>query len=290
MQRNDAKWAVLFLAPLVIGLTLFMVVPLVYAIILSFCEYNLFTTKWVGFDNFIRAFKNDPQFWPSVVNSLQFSLYVPITMIIAMVLAYVLSKEFKGAKVYKMIFYLPTICSAVAITFMWKWLYNTEYGIFAVIMKKLGLPQIMFLDNKHAMASMQFMCIWSGIGMSMLLYIAAIKNVPQACIEAARIDGASNARIFLKIIFPLISPTSLYLLITGIIGAMQGFAPFFAMTGGVSPESIVMPVTIIYMYAGHGWGINTFGYASALALLLGVMIGALTIINFKISKYWVYND
>ena len=290
LERNEAKWACLFLAPLVIGLLLFVVVPLVYAIYLSFCEYNLFITKFVGFENFERAFTSDTQFWPAVLNSLKYALFVPITMLIAMVIAYLLCKDFKGAKVYKMVFYLPTICSAVAITFMWKWLYNGEYGLFAVILKKLGLPQVMFLDNEHAMGSMIFMSVWSGLGTSLLLYIAAIKNVPQTCIEAARIDGASSFRIFTKIIFPLISPTSFYLFITGIIGAMQGFATFFAMTGGVSPESIVMPVTIIYMYAGHGWGINTFGYASALALLLGIMIGGLTIVNFIVSKYWVYSN
>lgn len=290
IRKNNLTWACIFLLPLVVGLLLFVIVPLVYAVVLSFCEYNLFTTKWVGMSNFIRAFTNDTQFWPSIVNALKYSLYVPITMVIAMVLAYFLAKDFKGSKVYKMIFYLPTICSAVAITYMWKWLYNGQYGPLTLLCKILGLGQINFLDNEHAMGSMILMSVWSGLGTSMLLYIAAIKNVQQSCVEAAKIDGANNFHIFFKIVFPLISPTSLYLFITGIIGSMQGFAVFFSMTGGISPESIVMPVTIIYMYAGHGWGINTFGYASALALMLGIMIGGLTIINFVISKYWVYYD
>lgn len=290
MRRNNVMWACIFLAPLVIGLLLFVIVPLIYAVVLSFCEYNLFMTKWVGMDNFIRAFTNDTQFWPSIGNALIYSLYVPITMMIAMVLAYFLAKDFRGSKAYKMVFYLPTICSAVAITYMWKWLYNGQYGPLTLLLKNLGFGSINFLDNDHAMGSMILMSVWSGLGTSLLLYIAAIKNVQQSCLEAARIDGANSAQIFLKIVFPLISPTSLYLFITGIIGAMQGFAVFFSMTGGISPENIVMPVTIIYMYAGHGWGINTFGYASALALMLGIMIGGLTILNFIISKYWVYYD
>lgn len=288
IRRNNAMWAAVFLSPLVIGLLLFVVVPLGYAIALSFAKYNLFIWDWVQEQNFTRAF-SDTQFWDAIGNAVVYSLHIPIVMAIAMFFAYHIAKDFRGSKIYKMAFFLPTICSAVAITFMWKWLFNGEYGPLQILMENLFGFEDKLLDNDHAMGSMMLMSVWSGVGTSLLLYVAAIKNVPQTCLEAARIDGAGGGTIFFRIVFPLISPTSLYLFITGVIGSMQGFATFFAMTGGVSPENVVMPVTIIYMYSGHGWGFE-FGYASALALILGVMIGGLTILNFIASKYWVYYD
>ena len=288
IRRNNALWAALFLSPLVIGLLLFVVVPLGFAIALSFAKYNLFIWTWCDVQNFTRAFK-DTQFLDAMGNAFLYSLHIPIVMAIAMFFAYHIAKDFCGSKVYKMAFFLPTICSAVAITFMWKWLFNGEYGPLQILLEKLFRFDGKMLDNDNAMGSMMLMSVWSGLGTSLLLYVAAIKNVPQTCLEAARIDGASGATTFFKIIFPLISPTSLYLFITGVIGSMQGFATFFAMTGGITPENVVMPVTIIYMYSGHGWGFE-FGYAAALALILGVIIGGLTILNFIASKYWVYYD
>lgn len=289
LRKNNLFWACVFLAPLVTGLILFLLVPLGYAIYLSFNKYNLFVTEFVGFDNFKRLFTVDTQFLPSIKNAFIYALFVPITMVIAMFFANFFASRFAGDGFYKMVFFLPTICSAVAITFIWKWLYNTEYGPIGLMLRAIGFKKINFLDNKHAMGSMIAMSVWSGFGTSFLLYVAAIKSVPTSCLEAAQIDGANEFVRFYKIIFPMISPISFYIFITGIIGALQGFAVFFSMTGGVSPESVVMPVTIIYMYAGHGWGLE-FGYASALAIVLGLIVGTLTIINFVVSKYWVYNN
>ena len=287
--RHDAKWGCVFLAPLVVGMLLFLVVPLGYAVWLSLHEYNLFTSRWLGLANFARAF-GDAQFWSSMINSVIYCLYVPITMLIALLLANLFAVDFRGSKAYKIIFFIPTICSAVAITFMWKWMFNGEYGTLNAIRALFGLPKVNFLDVEHAMWSIIFMSVWSGIGTSLLLYTAAVKNVNASVVEAARIDGAGPVLIFVRITFPLITPTTFYLLVTGIIGAIQGFAVFFAMTGGVSPSSILMPVTIIYMYAGHGWGINTYGYASPRAILLGVVLGILTLVNFVLSRKWVYYD
>ena len=289
VHANDGKWGALFLTPLVVGMTLFLLVPLAYAVFLSLNEYNLFVSKWVGFANFERAFR-DAQYWSSMANAALYCVFVPITMFIALVLANLLAREFRGAKIYKMVFFIPTICSAVAVTFMWKWMFNGEYGTLNAIRTALGLSKINYLDAGHAMWSMILLSVWSGLGTSLLLYTAAVKNVNVSLLEAAQIDGAGQVRIFVKITFPLITPTTFYLFVTGIIGALQGFATFFAMTGGVSPSSVVMPVTIIYMYAGHGWGINTYGYASALAILLGLVVGALTVLNFVGSKRWVYYE
>ena len=289
VYKNDWKWGCLFLSPLVVGMLLFLAVPLGFAFYLSLHEYNLFTSRWVGLANFTRAF-GDTQFWASMGNAVLYCLYVPITMFLALILANVFSSDFRGCKVYKIIFFIPTICSAVAITFMWKWMFNGEYGTLNALRGLVGLPKVNFLDADHAMWSILFMSVWSGLGTSLLLYTAAIKNVNTSVLEAAKIDGAGPVRIFVKITFPLITSTTFYLFVTGIIGALQGFAVFFAMTGGVTPSSVLMPVTIIYMYAGHGWGINTYGYASALAILLGIVLGLLTAANFMISKRWVYYE
>ena len=289
VYKNDWKWACLFLAPLVVGMVLFLAVPLGFAFYLSLHEYNLFTSRWVGLANFARAF-GDTQFWSSMANAVLYCFYVPITMLLALILANVFATDFWGGKVYKIIFFIPTICSAVAVTFMWKWMFNGEYGTLNALRGLVGLPKINFLDADHAMWSILFMSVWSGIGTSLLLYTAAIKNVNTSVLEAARMDGAGPVCIFVRIIFPLITATTFYLFVTGLIGALQGFAVFFAMTGGVTPSSVLMPVTIIYMYAGHGWGINTYGYASALAILLGIVLGVLTAVNFMMSKRWVYYE
>ncbi|MGN1098859.1 MAG: carbohydrate ABC transporter permease [Christensenellales bacterium] len=289
LKRNDIFWFIVMVSPIVAGMVLFMIVPLFWCIYLSFTDYNMFTIP-VGndFANYIRLFTLETEFWKSLINAAIATISVPICMAIAMVFANILAGKIKGKKFFKMVFFLPTICSAVAITFIWKWLFNTNWGLFNTVLGVFGIGPVNFLSEALAMPSMILMGVWGGIGISLLMYVAAISNLPRSYYEAAKMDGAGGVTIFFKITVPLISPTSFYLLVTGLISSLQDFSRFFVMTDG-NPDTTLMPVMVVYRYAGHAYG-NMFGYACSMAIMLGIIIGVVTAINFAVSRKWVYYE
>lgn len=289
-KAKDMMWGYFCIAPLTIGLLLFLSVPLVYSLFLSVAEYDLFNApKFIGFENFIRAYTNEDQFWMSLVNAFIASSGVLISMIVTVVLANLLaSDKLQGSKVFRILFFLPTICSAVAITIMWQRIFDYQYGMLNNILSIFTDNMTNWLDSKHALPSLIFMGVWSSLGINILLFFSSIKSVPRAYYEAAQLDGANAVQKFFKITLPAISPVSFYILVTGLIGSLQDFTKFQVMTNG-NPPSTLMPVLLIFKYSGGDYG-SFYGYASCLALNLGLIIAALTGLNFLISRKWVYYE
>lgn len=278
-----------FILPLCLGILLFVIIPLFVAIYLSFTQYNLFQAPdFILFDNYIRLFTVEAEFWRSILNAMYSALGVPIGILFAMIIASVLSSKIKGVKFFRVAFFVPTLLSAVIVTLLWQWMYDYDTGILNEFMSSIGLDRIRWFSEKMAMPSMIIMGVWGGLGVSILLYLGAINAIDKTLYEAAEVDGANFIQKFRFITFPGVSPITFYILMTGLIGAIQDFTRFQVMTNGVPPTTM-MPVLLIYRYSGGEYGGN-YGYASALAVILGIIIGMIALFNAYMSRKWVSYD
>jgi len=290
-KTSEALWGYLCVAPLSIGLLLFLSVPLVYSLYISLTKYDLFNEPvFIGFKNFEKIFSSyGKEFWNSLGNAFIYSISVIFTIALSLIIANILCGKVKMKNFFKSIFFIPTICSSVATTIMWKRMYDYKYGTINQILSALfKIEHINFMSEENVVGSIIFMMVIFGFGTAMLLYISSIKGVPKDYYEAAEIDGANSFQQFIYITIPSVSSITFYLLVTGLIGSLQGFTIFQVMTNG-SPSNTMMPVLLIYKYSGGDYGAS-YGYASALALVLGVVIAALTGLNFFLSKKWVYYE
>lgn len=288
-KRKEWFWAVIFLLPLTVGLLLFCVYPLITGITYSFTDYNLFEMHFVGLKNYKKVFL-DSTFWRSFLNVIIFSINVPVNLVLALITSAVLNSKIKGSKIYRSIFFLPIICGAVATTFIWKWIFASQYGLLDNILYSLGVqnPPVWLDVNQPAnfMTSMIIMTLWSALGTNILIYSATLRNIPVTYYEAAKIDGANAFTRFIKITVPLISPITFYLLLTNLIGSLQEFSHFKIMVGYT--ENTILPVWYIYNFMGN-FGYE-YGYASALGVVYGLFLLVVAAGNFIMQKFWVNYD
>lgn len=287
----DGVSGALFVAPLCIGLGLFLAFPLIYALVISFTDYQMNAPelmKFVWFDNYIRAFQ-DEWFLSGLRNALINAIGVPIGMFCALLLSTFILRVKKGGALFKVLLYVPTVCSAVAITFIWQWMFQGEYGLLNRMLVAIGLPKVSFLNRHNFWGSMIFMGVWSGLGTSILLFYAQLKNIPNQLYEAAMVDGANAFQSFFHITIPGVSPVSFYILLTGIAGSFQDFTRFQVMTGDSMQEWNVMPVWYIYKFTSVDYGYR-LGYASAMGIILGIILIVISLIQFFVSRYWVHYD
>lgn len=279
----------LFVALPLIGFTLFGLIPILYSVYISLTQFDLFNDPiFLGFDNYIKLFTDDPIFWQALINTFYSAIGIPIGLMISLFIAIGLTKDIKGINFFRTAFFLPSVCSIVALTLMWKWIFNGDYGVLNNILGFFGIQGPNWLSTKGwAMPALIIQGVWGGLGGTMVLYIAAIKNVPKTYYEAAEIDGANKWSQFIHITIPSISPTTFYLLITSIIGAMQAFVPFRLMTNG-GPDYSTTTI-VLYLY-DNAFKYMNMGYASAMAWILFVVIMGLTLLFFRSSKNWVHYD
>ena len=282
-----------FLASIpLIGFIIFGLIPLCIAFAMAFYDingYNIFDGESVGFENF-KSVATDPTFWEALVNTLRLGISVLFSQVFSLIIAYLLYKNPKGKKAFRIIFFIPYVCSIVAITLMWQYMFNTNYGIINLILGRTGDNAIDWLgDSKYFSTAVIIMSVWSGMGYGIILYTAALTNVNKSVIEAARIDGANNIQIFFKIILPAISGTSFYLLVMGVIGALQSFAitNVLAANGGPNGDGVTV---VFWLYRRVIEYDNMLGIASAGSWFLAIIIMAITGLQFFVSKKWVSYD
>lgn len=285
-----------FVAIPVIGFLLFTVLPMVLSIGLSFTElksYNLQKAIFVGFQNY-RSVLTDKKFWSACVHTLYYCISIPLSLLLGFVIAYFLNvKIIKGGKVFRVIFFIPYVCSVVSVSIMWNWVFETNYGIVNTLLSNLGFEKIGWLtDEKYFMPTIILMSIWQGTGYKVILYEAALANVDKSYYEAAEIDGAGSLTKIFKITLPAISPTTLYMLITGLIGGLQVFTNIQIMGGDTGGPSGAGLTIVLYMYNQAFAYVTSqgLGLANTTAWILTVFICILTVLNFKLSKKWVHYD
>lgn len=277
----------------VLGFILFGLIPMVLALIMSFAEVGFFNLDaGLTFNhgaNYLKVLQDD-KFWKAIGNTLYMSLSTFINIVLALIIAFLLTKNIKGKKVFRTIYFIPYVCSVVAITLMWQYIFNAQYGIINQIFLPDGAEKIQWLGRSDLFIPVLIIIgVWSGTGFGIILYGAALTNVNTSLYEAARVDGANSFQSFLHITLPAISPTTFYLLITGIIGALQEFSrPQVLANGGTGPDDAGL--TVVFYLWQYGFEYNEMGTASATAWLLALLILGITAINFGVSKLWVSND
>ena len=285
---------VLALVP-VLGFFIFSFIPIVLAIVMSFMKikgFNFNGAELVGIQNF-QFLLQDAKFYKSIKNTFVYSLTLPISMAFALIIAVLLNRNVKGTKAFRTILFIPYVCSVVALMTMWKWLFEEEFGILNQILEFFGQEPIGWIsDSKYVMLSMIITGIWSGMGLGIILYSAALAQIPKSYYEAAKIDGAGKVRQFFDITLHAISPTTFYLLVTGLIGYLQEFVRFQTMlgnAGGPSDSGLTMVFYLWQMSFRYGKTMG-MGMSCAMAILVALIIGTVTFALFKTSKWWVSYD
>lgn len=289
--KKSYLYGYLFIAPPIIGFLLFQFVPMITSFVISFTDYNFFEPmKFVGLENYANVFR-DELFSQSMGNTALALLGVPIQIGVALLVAVLLSTNIKGQPIYRTMFFIPGLCSSVAISLVWKWLFNKDFGILNNILGFFHIPAVNWLgDSKVVMFSMILQGVWIGMGSGMLMYVAALKGVSQELYEAAEVEGASKWYRFRKITLPLISPTTFYLLIMGIISWTQDFSRYQLMTNGGPNNASLMPVLYVYQAAFFYPDLG-YSFASALSWILGIAIFILIGLAFISQRKWVhYNE
>lgn len=290
--RNEFLWGWLFVLPTMIGLLILNIIPIFSTIYQSFFKTGAFGKGniFVGLDNYKQMFA-DSQVWRALLNTFEYAVIeVPLSIIIALVLAVLLNRKMKGRSVYRTIYFLPMVAAPAAVAMVWRWLYNSEFGLLNHALSVIGLPKVNWISNpKIAIIFVAIVGIWSVIGYNMVLFLSGLQEIPKDYYEAADIDGASAFHQFINITVPLISPTMFFVTVTRVIAALQVFDVIFMMIDKASPA---LPTTrsLVYLFYKYSFEEQNKGYGSAIVVLLLVIIMIITVIQNKAQKKWVnYN-
>ena len=289
-KPKDNKAAYIFLLPWLIGLAVITIGPMFMSLFLSFTDYNLLQAPvWSGFDNIVRMFED-----ARLLNSLKVTFTyvlvgVPLQLALALGVAILLDRGMRGLAIYRSIFYLPSLLgSSVAIAVLWKQIFGTS-GLVNQFLAMIGIQGPGWIsDPDTALGTLILLNVWT-FGSPMIIFLAALRQVPVMYYEAASIDGASKVRQFITITLPMISPIIFFNLILQVIGAFQSFTQAFIVSGGKGGPSDSTMFFTLYLYQ-QGFGRFDMGYASAIAWLLVLIVGVFTAVNFLASKYWVFYD
>lgn len=282
-NKAQSRAAYLMIAPTILLFVVFMVIPIIMSIYLSFTSYDIINEmQWVGLANFRRLFQ-DNILWQAFRNvGVLTILYVPLMIILSLLLAILVTRDYKGVTLFRIAYYMPTVTSAVAASIVWMWLLNAEYGLVNQLLRSVGISGPAWLSQPWpAMTAIILVALWLGVGSNMIIYMAGIKGIPEQLYEAAEMDGATSFRKLLHITIPMLRPTTLLISTMTIIGALQIFDQAYVLTRGGPANSTK---TIVYHIYTTGFDQLQMGYASAQALVLAFTIMIFTIINFKINQ------
>lgn len=294
MAKREEKWGLLFVAAPALGFLIFMLWPIIFAILTSLTTWNGakgfagMMDRFCGFDNYIKLFA-DRKFWQTLVTTIIYLIGIPIGMILGLICAMGMNRKIPGVRVLRTMYYVPVISSLVSVSILWAWVYNYDYGLFNTIIKTLtGMHGPNWLgDEALIKVSMIIFMVWKGLGSSIILYLAGLQNIPRSYYEAAMVDGASGWQKFKSITVPLLSPVTFYILVTTLIGGFQVFVEVQVMTpsgnGGIGYSA----ATIVFYLYQKAFESYQLGYASAIAVILAIIIFIITAINFVGQNKWV---
>ena len=279
--QNRIGW--LFIAPPVILFFLFTALPLIMAVYFSFTSYDIINApKWIGLRNYQRIW-GDEFFWISLRNTATYTLmYVPSGLILSLCVALFINAKRKFVGLYRTLFYLPVLSSSVANATLWSWIYNPKMGLLNGLLSLFGIAGPAWLnDTRTAMVSIVIMSLWAGFAGNMMIFLAALKGVPDVYYEAAVIDGASRWQRFTNITIPSIRKTTFFVSTMLIIGTFQVFDAAYLLTSGGPGNSTI---TMVYYIYNRGFKDLKMGYASALSLVLFAIIFGFSLINMRLNR------
>ncbi|MET3211442.1 UNVERIFIED_CONTAM: putative chitobiose transport system permease protein [Paenibacillus sp. PvR008] len=281
--RSESFTAWAFMTPGLLLLAVFVFWPIIYSIPLALTDYSVISdTHYVGLDNFEAAFK-DRNFLISIWNSLVYVLIVPFLQIFSILMAVLVNSRIPGIKIFRTTYYIPVVTSMVAVALIWSWLLGNN-SVVNYLLMQAGLISkgIHWLsDSSLALYVLMFITMWKGLGYYMMLYLAGLQNIPQDLYEAARVDGASRWRLIVHITLPLLRPYILFCTLISLMAAIRVFDEVYVLTKG-GPGTATL-TSSLYIFK-KGMEQFNFGYASALGLIVGAVIGVLSIIVFRFNR------
>lgn len=279
----------LFISPWLIGFAAFTLFPFAASLYLSFCWYDgLKPPQWIGLENYQRLLLAEPLFWKAVYNTLYYTVFaVPLGILFGVALALLLNMKLRGMAAYRTLYFLPSIVPVVASSVVWMWLLNPQYGVINSLLRLVGVEGPGWLASPAwSKPALILMGLW-GVGGAMVIYLAGLQNIPELLYEAAEIDGANAWQQMTHITLPMLTPVIFFNLVMGLIHAFQYFTQAYVMTRGGPVDSTLFYALYLFQQA---FSYLNFGYASAMAWVLFVVVLALTLLVFRTHTKWVHYE
>jgi len=272
-SRSNERVGYFFILPSLVHLTVFLLIPLVFSLFLSFRDWSRPTitdAPYIGLENY-QFLLGDRRFWQAMLNTAYYTvLSVPFGMVVSLGIALIMNQKLKGSNIFRTLFFMPVISSWVAVSVIWLTLLDPNVGVINYVLGLVGLPAINWLgDPKTAMPALVLIAVWKSAGFSMVIWLAGLQSIPVELYEVASMDGANRLQSFLRITIPLLAPTTFFLAITGVIGSFQVFSPVYVLTKGGPLGATDVAVFHIYRRAFDEFD---FGYASSQAWVLFAVI------------------
>ncbi len=290
LRRNESLTAYLFILPNFLSLVLFILAPLMYSLVITTFDFNLFKgfsgSEFVGLENF-KAVLSDKTFMMALKNNLVYTIVViPISLTLALLLAIIANDKIFFRDGIRAMYFLPYITSVASVSIVWLMFLNPEWGVINNFLRTIGIdnPPGWLTSTKWALPGVMLMAIWNTLGYNMVVYMAGLQSIDKELYEAAAIDGANSIQRFFKIQIPLLSPTTFFLLITSIISSLQVFGSINVMTEGGPANATMVAAYYIYL---TGFRFYKMGYASSLAWCMMLIILAITVVQWIGQKKWV---
>ena len=282
--RREQNWGWFMVAPTIIGLLILNVWPFIQTLYASFCEHLGFGNyEVIGWRNYIARFQ-DPDFWKATWNTVYFCiLTVPVGIFLSLLVAILLNAKIKGKSFFRSVFFLPMICAPAAVTMVWRWIFNSEYGILNQL---LGTHISWITDSKVVMIACAIVAIWSAIGYDAVLLLAGLQNISKSYYEAASIDGAGKVTQFFRITLPMVSPTLFVVLIMRLMASMKVYDLIYMMVEDTNP-ALTSVQSLMYLFYRESFVAGSRGYGSAIVIWTVLLIGIVTVIQFVGQKKWV---
>jgi multiple sugar transport system permease protein len=289
LARRRALEGYLYISPFLIGFAVFTAYPLIASLYLSFTNFNLISPPvWVGAENYVRAFSGDGLFWSSLGRTAQYAvMVVPLGIVASLGAALLLTRGFPGTSMFRTFFFLPSITPIIASVLIWLWILQPSIGVLNYLLSLVHIPGPPWVQSTTwALPSLIILSLWNTAGGSrMIVFLAGLQAVPAELYDAAKIDGAGAWQRFRNVTIPLISPTIFFNVVVSIIGALSVFSVAYIGTQGG-------PAYATYFYVYHlytsAFQYSLMGYAAALAWIFLLIVLALTAIQFRLQRRWVY--
>jgi multiple sugar transport system permease protein len=285
--RGEGRWALLFLAPTLIGLAFLSAGPILATLAVSLTEWDLLRApKLVGLDNFVEL-ASDDRFLKALRNTTFFTVTsVPLGMLISLLLALALNQTFRGIAWIRTAYFLPVVTSTIAIALVWQWIYSPDAGLLNQFLGIFGIPSQKWLSNPTlAMPSIVALSVWHGLGTNIIIFLAGLQAIPTELLDAASVDGAGRWARFRNIVLPLLTPSIFFTGILSLIASFQVFDEIFVLQ---RPRPTDATITVVYFIYENGFKFFKMGYATAASWILFLIVAVFTAIYFRSQNRWVH--
>ena len=290
LAQREKLWAYLLISPWIIGFLIFTLGPMLASLYFSFTDYNIIDPpQWIGLANYRRALFNDLLFWHSLRVTFHYAaMALPLSLVLGFSLAILLNQDIPGVKIWRTIYFLPSVIAGVAVALLWVNIFNPRIGVLNPFLETVfGIQGPRWLnDPEWALRSLVIMGLW-GVGGSMIIYLAGLQGIPSHLYEAAWLDGANRWQTFRNVTLPMMTPIIFYNLVLGMIGTFQYFTEVYVATGGGPVRATL--VYNLYLYQ-NAFQFFDMGYASMLAWILFAIVMFFTLLIFRSSEFWVYYE